>query len=153
MKIDIPNLEEIELETLILDLNGTLTINGKLVKGVEKRIKYLRQKGFKIVLFSGDTRGNGDIIAKKLGIQLIKTPTGKDKMVEAKKLNPKTCVAIGNGLIDVLLFKTVKLSIATIQSEGVYQKTLAQADIIVTSILDALDLLINEKSLIATLRP
>lgn len=152
MKLDIPNSGEIELNTLILDLNGTLTIHGKLVCGVENKIKDLKKKGLKIVLFSGDTRGNGKIIAKKLGVEFIETFSGKDKMLEAQKLNPKTCVTIGNGLIDTLLFKTVKLSIAVIQAEGVHQKTLAEADIIVTSILDALDLLISEKSFIATLR-
>ena len=153
MKILIPNSKAIELKTLILDLNGTLTIRGKLVNGVAQKLNLIKKRGLKAVLFSGDTRGNGKKIAHKLGIEMVKTSTGKEKRLAALRLNPKTCVAIGNGLIDTLLFQTVKLSIATLQGEGVHTKTFAEADIIVPSIIDALDLLINEESLIATLRP
>ncbi len=153
MKILIPNSKAIELKTLILDLNGTLTVHGKLVNGVAKRLSILKKKGLKIVLFSGDTRGNAKKITDKLGITMTKALNGKEKRSAALKLNPKTCVAVGNGLIDKLLFETVELSIATLQEEGVHMKTLAVADIVIPSVIDALDLLINEESLIATLRP
>jgi soluble P-type ATPase len=153
MKLKIPNSKEIILDTLILDLNGTLTVKGELIKGVDDRLKLLQKKGFKIVLFTGDTRGDAKVLAKKLGIELMITSTGKDKKLTAKKLNPQTCVTIGNGLIDLFLFKVVKLSIVTVQAEGAHIKTIMEADILVTSILDALDLLLDEKSLIATLRP
>ncbi len=152
MKLLIPNSNEIELKTLILDLNGTLTVRGVLVKGVSKKLKVLKNKGLKVVLFSGDTRGNGKDISDKLGIEFFVTSTGEEKRIEASKLNPETCIAIGNGLIDTALFRTVKLSIATLQSEGVHVKCLEEADIVVCSILDALDLLIDEKSLVSTLR-
>ncbi len=153
MKILIPNSETIELRTLILDLNGTLTVKGELVEGVSPKIRLLKQKGLAIVLFSGDTRANGQKIADELGIGLIQTVTGIHKKEEAEKLDPATCVAIGNGLIDAPLFTAVKISIAVLQAEGIHGKTLAEADIIVPSILDALDLLLDEANLIATLRP
>ena len=153
MKIIIPNSETIELKTLILDLNGTLTVNSHLVDGVSEKIEQLKHKGLKIVLFSGDTRGNAQNIANELGIELIKTSTGEEKKEEALKLDPNTCVAIGNGLIDALLFKTVKLSIATLQAEGVHTQAFLEADIIVPSVLSAFDLLLDTDSLVATVRP
>jgi soluble P-type ATPase len=153
MKISIPNSETIELNTLILDLNGTLTVRGLLVEGVTEKIQQIKNKGLNVILFSGDTRGNGKRIADELGIQLVHTQTGEEKKSEALKLNPDTCVAIGNGLIDARLFSVVKISIATLQAEGIHLKTFNEADILVPSIIDALDLLIDEANLVATLRP
>ncbi len=152
MKLIIPNSKELELITLILDLNGTLTVHGELVVGVEEKIQKLKEKGLELVLFSGNTRGNGVIIADKLGIRFIETSTAEDKLLAVRQFNPKTCVTIGNGNIDTLLFREVALSIVTLQKEGIHKNCLSQVDIIVPSILDALDLLIDESSLIATLR-
>lgn len=72
--------------------------------------------------------------------------------MQTKKLDPTTCAAIGNGLIDHLKMKAVQLAIVTLQSEGVHRKILECADIIVPSILDALDLFLKPERLIATLR-
>ncbi len=152
MKLIIPNSKNIEIKTLILDLNGTLTVRGELVKGVQEILEKIKNKGMKVVLFSGDTRGNGKKVADDLGIDLVVTPTGKDKRKSALKLNPSTCAAIGNGLIDVPLLKTVRLSILTLQAEGIHTKCIKEADIIVPSIIDALNLLVDESSLISTLR-
>ncbi len=153
MKIPIPNSDDINLSTLILDLNGTLTVKGVLIDGVLERVNHLKQKGLNIVIFSGDTRGTSQKIAKELGVESIVASTGEEKKAAALKLDPETCVAIGNGKIDVPLFKTVKLSIATLQAEGIYTECLQVANIVVPSILDALDILLDERSLGATLRP
>lgn len=152
MKYLIPGLGKLELDSIILDLNGTLTIDGKLAKGVLSKIEKLKKLGFIIYLFSGDTRGNGTEIAKKLNITFIKTINKDDKADEIKKLNPDKCVAIGNGFIDIEKIKLAKLSIVTLQKEGAFTKTLLESDIIVPSIIDALDLLIDSNKLIATLR-
>jgi len=156
MKLKIPGLrgknEELEIKTIILDLNGTLTIGGKIVPGVKKRLLKLKKKGLRLIFFSGDTRGNAYNIAKSLGIEFIKAAHGEEKKKEAEKLNPESCAAIGNGLIDLLKMKTVKLGIVTLQAEGVHIKTLLAADIVVPTINDALDLFIDVSRLIATLR-
>lgn len=152
MKLTIPNAGDLELKTVILDLNGTLTVRGKLVQGVEEQTRLLKEKGLKVVLFSGDTRGTASKVVEKLGIDLVLTPDGKSKQVEAKKLGANTCVAMGNGLIDYHLFKTVRLAIAVLQGEGISTRTALEADIIVPSITDALGLLLDEASLIATIR-
>jgi len=152
MQYIIPNSEELNLNTIILDLNGTLTVGGKIVSGVEERLIKLRSEGFKIIFFSGDTRGNANEIAQELNIEFIKASNGEEKKQAAKKLNPENCVAIGNGLIDLEMMKITKLSIVTLQAEGVYSKTLLESDIVVPSINDALDLLLDKERLVATLR-
>jgi soluble P-type ATPase len=148
----IPGIGNLELKTIILDLNGTLTVKGKIVKGVKERLTTLKKLGYRILFFTGNTRGNADKIAKSLGIDWVLAESGIEKRNEAKKLNPKTCVSIGNGQIDLELMKVVKLRIVTLQAEGVFVKTLLNSDVIVTSINDALDLLIDPSTLVATLR-
>ncbi len=151
MKIDIPGSGPLVIEAIILDLNGTLCVGGKLVPGVAERIQELRQKCH-LVLFSGDTRGDASQLANDLGIAFTRTKTGQDKADEAEKLQADKCAAIGNGLIDLQLIQRVKLGIVVLQGEGAHAKTLLAADIIVTNINDALDLFIDEQRLIATLR-
>ncbi len=152
MDFDIPHGKSFKIETIILDLNGTLTIDGKIIKGVKERLKKLKNKELDLILFSGDTRGTAEKVAKSLGLQFIKASTGKEKLKQAKKLNLETCAAVGNGLIDYYKIKAVKLGIVTLQAEGVHAKTLGVADIVVPSILDALDLFLKPQRLIATLR-
>ncbi len=152
MNYVIPQVGQLKLHTLILDLNGTLTIGGILVEGIKERLQKLKSLGFKIIFFSGDTRGNASHIAQELGIEFIKASTGEQKREETEKLDPKYCVSIGNGLIDLEMMKIVKLGIVTLQGEGAHVKTLLAADIVVTSINDALDVLIDSDRLVATLR-
>ena len=152
MIYEIPNIGRLELKTIILDLNGTLTVKGSIVDGVRERLAKLKELGYHILFFTGNTRGNADEIAKSLGIEWILAESGVQKKDAAMKLVPETCVSIGNGLIDLELMKVVKLGIVTLQAEGVHVQTLLNCDIVVPSILDALDLLIDPSTLIATLR-
>lgn len=152
MVYDIPGSGPLELKTIILDLNGTISVRGQLVEGVAERLGKLRSLGYKIVLFTGNTRGDADKIANFLGIEWTQARTAEDKKSEALKLEPETCVSIGNGLIDLELMKTVALRIVTLQSEGVHVQTLLASDVVVPTILDALDMLIDPDILIATLR-
>ena len=152
MHITVPGAGAYDLATIVLDLNGTLCIRGKLVAGVAPRIKKLQKSGFRVVLFSGDTRGTAADIAKKLGIELVKTASADEKLAELCRLDASTCVAIGNGAIDELMLKAARLGIVTLQAEGAHVKTLAAADVVVPTINDALDMVLDPAIFIATLR-
>ena len=54
--------------------------------------------------------------------------------------------------IDIETFKHAKISILTLQSEGIHVDVIPFADIIVPSVIDALDLFIDKDSLIATMK-
>lgn len=153
MHFSIPREESpLIIDSLILDLNGTLAIDGVIIPGVADRLAALRKKNVKLFLFTGDTQGNGARIAADMGLELRITRTAEEKMNEAIKLGPETCVAIGNGKIDTKVFQVVRLKIAVIQAEGVYKEILLAADMVMPNINDALDFLLNEKRLIAGLR-
>lgn len=150
---DIPGVGKKEYKTLILDLNGTLSVGGEIVDGVEERLKKLvNVLGFNAVLFTGNTRGDADDIASRLGIEWRQAKTSEDKAKLAQEFQPFTAATIGNGRIDLELFQAVDLGIVTLQAEGVHRDTLHAADIIVPTINDALDLFIDPQRLIATLR-
>ena len=152
MKYVIPGQDEVEIKTLILDLNGTLSVGGNIVEGTKKQLFELKGLGFEIIFFTGNTRNDADIIAQDLGIDWKLAKTAEDKKELALKLDPNTCASIGNGLIDIELMKVVKLSIVTLQAEGVHVQTLINSDIVVPTITDALDLFIDSQRLIATMR-
>lgn len=140
------------IETLILDLNGTLAVGWKLVDGIWSKISTIQSQWIKVVLFSGDTRWVAQQIADDLGIEYVYAPSQEEKYQQTLLVNPLTCASIGNGLIDKKMMEAVTLSIVTLQAEWVHRETLLVSDIVVPSILDALDLFVDHDKLIATLR-
>jgi soluble P-type ATPase len=152
MIYNVPGLGEVELKTIILDFNGTLSIGGAIPEGVQPRIQKLKELGFRIVLFTGNTRGDAEQIATSLGIEWKQAQTAEEKAELAKDYDPASCVSIGNGLIDIELMKVVALRIVTLQAEGVHVQTLMASDAVVPHINDALDMLLDPNRLIATFR-
>lgn len=144
--------KKLTLNKIVLDLNGTLTVKGELLKGVKEKITKLRKLGFEIFILSGDARGNAKTIAKKLNVDCLIAINSKEKAKIMKTLNPKECVAIGNARIDIGMFKNAKIRILTLQAEGIHAKTIPYVDIIIPSILDALDLFIDKNSFLATMK-
>lgn len=152
MIYEIPGQDKLEINTLILDLNGTLSIAGTIPDGVKERLTHIKLKGIKVLFFTGNTRNDADELAKNLEIEWMLAKNATEKRMLALGLDPNTCASIGNGLIDLELMQAVKLRIVTLQAEGVHVQTLLNSDIMVPSILDALDLFIDDQRLIATLR-
>lgn len=148
----IPGVGEITINTIILDLNGTLSVGGKIVAGVHDRIKRLQSQGYKIILFTGNTRNDADDIARELGIEWRQAQSAEEKKLLSIELDAESCASIGNGRIDAAMMEVVQLGIATLQSEGVHVDTLRHVDLVVPTINDALDLFIDPARLVATLR-
>ncbi len=148
----IPGVGELTLDTIILDLNGTITVGGKVVPGLKERIGQLKEQGYHFVLLSGNTRGDARKVAQDLDIELHEAHDAAAKVQAAREFDAEGLVAVGNGLIDSELFKASTLSIAVLQAEGAHVKTLMAADMVVPTVNDALDLLIDSQRLIAGLR-
>lgn len=152
MVFELPHGENIEIKTLILDLNGTLTVHGKIPKGVPEQINILKSLEFRIILLSGDVRGTAKEIAEEMRIELIIAKSADEKEAAILELEPQTCASIGNARIDIGTFKHARVSILTLQAEGIHADTIQYADMIVPSIQDALSLFIDKKSFEATMR-
>ncbi len=152
MIYNIPKGETIEINTIVLDLNGTLTVKGKLEDSTIELIKQLQNKGFRLVLISGDIRGTAKSIAYELGIELFLGASSDKKAAQMQQFDKNKTAAIGNARIDIGTFENAILSIATLQAEGIHTGILKHVDLIVPSIDNALQLFLDKKSLEGTLR-
>lgn len=142
---------QLQLDYLLLDLNGTLAVDGILLEGVKERIKKLKDD-LNIWILTADTFGAGKAVAEELGVPLSRTENAQDKLNFLNRLQPENTVAIGNGLNDRLMLAHAALSILVLEGEGCSVQALHQSDVLVQSIHDALDLLLNPLRLTATLR-
>ena len=154
MKVDIPAYKAMDLRYLVLDYNGTIAVDGKIPGKIKEKITELSHQ-FKIYIVTGDTHGNVKKACEKLPVEVYKCPSEKGAEAKAefvKKLGKQHCVCVGNGRIDILMFRQAELSIAVMAEEGVYGKLIQEADLCVRSMEEALDLLTKPKRLIAGLR-
>ena len=151
--IDVPGYGSVELENVVLDLNGTMTESGDFIPGVLDALEALRADGFKIYILSGDTRGNlGQTFEDAPGIEAVVTKNAQEKRAFVESIGPEQTVCVGNGNIDIEMFKVAKLYICTVQAEGATTKAMLQADVVVTHIGHAMEILLDPDKLIATLR-
>jgi len=154
ISIDIPGWGNMEIENLVLDLNGTLATDGKISPEVKKKISALAGR-IRIYVLTVDTQGTAAEESREMKVELI-TVEGEDskegKFNFLKSLDLEKTVAMGNGNNDELILKEAALGIAILGDEGISVTALKQADIMVKNISDALDLLLKPKRLMATLR-
>ena len=154
MKIDIPGWGSLDVENIVIDLDGTLATDGRIPPEVKEKINSLSGQA-KIYILTADTQGSANKETSGMIAELIKIP-GEDskqgKLDFLKTLNLEVTVAIGNGSNDQLILKEAALGIAVLGDEGVSVSAIKSADIVVKNIQNALDLILKPKRLIATLR-
>ncbi len=154
MKIDIPGWGSVDIENIVIDLNGTIATDGKITPEVRKKINSLSELA-KVYILTADTQGTANKEILGMSAQLIKVPEENSKNGKfefLRTLNLETTVAIGNGSNDQLILKEAALGIAVLGDEGVSVSAIKSADIVVENIHKALDLFLEPKRLIATLR-
>ena len=154
MRIDIPGWGNIAIGNIVIDLNGTIAIDGKVPLEVKEKINVLSDQA-KIYILTADTQGTADKEIVGMNAELIKIPeedSKQGKLDFLKTLSLEVTVAIGNGSNDQLILKEAALGIAVLGDEGVSVSAVKSADIVVKNIQNALDLLLKPKRLIATLR-
>ncbi len=153
IRLDIPGWGVLELEHLVLDLNGTIALDGEVLAGVPERLAALSES-LTIHLVTADTRGQATVIAEQLGIRLVLVTPGDEadqKRALVERLGAERVVAIGNGANDAKMLQAAVLGIAVLGPEGLAGEALRAADVVV-GIHDALDLLLHPRRLVATLR-
>ena len=154
LEVNIPGYRTLVLSFLVLDYNGTIACDGRLMAGVRERLEQL-SKSLSVHIITADTFGS--VQKEMAGIPCEVVVIGKENQTQAKadyvrQLEAQKTVSVGNGRNDALMLKAAALGIAVIQEEGGAVETLLAADIVMRSILDALDLLLHPLRLTATLR-
>ncbi len=155
LTILIPGWRELRLNEAVLDVNGTLSLDGILLPGVAERVTRLRAT-LAVHLLSADTHGTLEAIARELGVAGVRLrpgePEPEQKAAYVRQLGPDSVVAIGNGNNDVGMLREAALGIVVLGPEGLAVPALVAADVVTRSATDALDLLLVPRRLIATLR-
>lgn len=151
IEVTIPGRNALQLHSLLLDFNGTLACDGSLLPGVGARLVRLQAR-LAIEVMTADTFGTAQHVLAPTGIPCTVIRNGRDKAARVAELDPDSVVAIGNGRNDAGMLESAALSIAVVGPEGLAGDVLKAADVIVSSIAAALDLLVLPERLVATLR-
>jgi len=142
------------LEYLVSDVNGTLALDGTLIPGVAERLAALRHL-LAVHLITANTHGNQALIDQQLGLRAETLSAGgeaEQKAVFVRRLGVESVVAVGQGANDFRMLAEAVIGICVLSPEGTFGPSLSVADVVAPDILTALDLLVNSKRLVATLR-
>ena len=154
IRFDIPGRGEYELEHLVMDVNGTLAIDGQLMDGVAEKIASLRDD-MTIHLLTADTHGKQAVIDRQLGLTAVRIQPGGEPPQKAeyvRKLGSDKVAAIGQGANDAEMLAAACLGICVMSAEGVAKEALFAADLIAPDILSALELFEKPLRIVASLR-
>jgi len=154
ISINIPGWGHMEIENIVLDLNGTIATDGEIPSEVKEKLNVLSDN-VKVYILTADTQGTASDETSDMGVELLKVSHEDSTEVKLRvfeSLDPTRTVAIGNGNNDRLILKEAALGIAVLGDEGLSASAIKNADIIVKNISDAFDLFLKPKRLIATLR-
>ena len=151
IRIDIPQRGIIELQHAVFDVNGTLAVDGMPISGVIDRLQKLAEHLTLHALTAG-THGNVTELEGVIGLPLHLIATGEEKMRYVEQLGPAGVIAFGNGRNDVAMLHLAAIGVAILAGEGVAIEALQAADVLAHGPVEAIELVLNPKRLIATLR-
>jgi len=151
IRIEIPQKGTIELQHAVFDINGTLAVDGVPIPGVVDRLKVLAEHLSLHALTAG-THGNIAELEQVLGLPLQIISTGEEKMRYVQQLGPASVIAFGNGVNDVGMLRLAAVGVAVLAGEGVAIGAVQAADVLALRPVDAIDLVLKPKRLVATLR-
>lgn len=154
LAITIPGAETLHLEHLVLDFNGTLACDGRLLDGVSEALVRLASQ-LEIHVVTGDTFGRAREALQGLPCRLVvlqATGQSQAKLDHVQRLGADRVACIGNGRNDRLMMRAAALGIAVLQTEGAASQSLMAADVVTRDVHDALGLLLQPLRLAATLR-
>lgn len=151
---EIPGREDIKIENIVLDYNGTIAVNGKIIEGVKELLTKLKDY-VNIYILTADTYGTVEKECKGMEAKVLTFPkenAGESKRDIVKELDGQKTICVGNGFNDIPMFKESILSIAIIEGEGASGKLLVESDIIARSIIESLEIILDINKMKATLR-
>ncbi len=150
----IPGHDNVKIENILIDFNGTLAIDGVLHEGISDKLIEL-SKIVDITVVSADTNGTVQSQLQDLPIK-FRTFEGKNVSEEKKnilrQMNPVRTAVIGNGFNDHKMMREARLAIGVMEEEGICSALFSFTDIIVANIHDALDLFLKPHRIVATMR-
>lgn len=154
IEITIPGKRNYTIENLILDLNGTIALDGTIIKGVRKKLALLSQK-LDVIVVTADTNKNAERLLRDLPVTVYTIEEAEEnnqKLGVALQKGKNNTISIGNGCNDVSMLRESAIGICTVGREGASAEAMIASDLVIPTINDALDLLLKPHRLKATLR-
>lgn len=153
LKYEVPGREDILIENLVLDYNGTIAYSGKIIDGVGELLNNLND--LNIYILTADTYGTVEEECKYIKGEVLTFPqenAGEEKRKIVERLGKEKTLVVGNGFNDIPMFKEAILSIGVVEGEGLCGELLFHSDIVVNSIIDGLKIILDSNKVKATLR-
>jgi P-type E1-E2 ATPase len=150
----IPGFGALRIGHLVLDYNGTLALDGHLLPGVRPRLRALARR-LEVHVLTADTFGTGRRAVAGLSCRFVVLGAKRQDLAKARyvrSLGAAHVACIGNGRNDRAMLRAARVGIVVIQREGAAAESVASADVVAFSIVDALDLFLRPLRLTATLR-
>jgi P-type E1-E2 ATPase len=154
LEIKVPGKGKYFIKSLILDLNGTIALDGEIVSGVKEKLAELSQN-VDIFVVTADTNKNAETLLKDLPVTLYKIDEeaeNKQKLDLVREKGKDYTVSMGNGCNDVSMLRESAIGICIVGDEGASAEAITSSDLVVSSIINALDLLLKPNRLRASLR-
>ena len=154
INIAIPGFGDLHLDQLLCDFNGTLGRDGLLLDHVRVQLPRLAER-LRVHVVTGDTFGTAYAQLRGLPCELSVMPPEGQAQAKADlvgHLGAHQVVAIGNGRNDCLMLAASALGIGVMGDEGIATEALQASDVVVRHIVDAFELLLEPRRLVATLR-
>lgn len=156
--MEIPGFGDREIRAIFTDYTGTLAVGGKLIPGVKGRLRKLAHLA-DIHVVTSDSFGTARLQLQGLPVTVTLIKGARQdvqKREYVEKLGPKHVAAFGNGNNDRLQLRAVKeaggLAIAVDVGEGSALDAILNANLLVSGVVNALDLLLDPTRCKATLR-
>ncbi|MCX5899835.1 MAG: ATPase P [Proteobacteria bacterium] len=152
--IDISGRKKMRIKHLVLDYNGTIALDGKLLPGVRELIAALALR-FEIHVLTADMHLScgKELAGLPVKISVIAgSPEDAAKLAYVRTLGAGSCICIGNGMNDLLMLTACALGIVVVGHESAAARACLAADIIAQGIIEALQLLEHPQRILATLR-
>ncbi|NMA87351.1 MAG: ATPase P [Tissierellia bacterium] len=151
---EIPGRENIQIDNVVFDYNGTIAVDGKLIEVIGELFEELERYA-NIYILTADTYGTVVEECRNIPGKVLTFPgenAGESKRNIIKKLGSNKTLVVGNGFNDILMFEEGVLSIAIMEGEGTSGKLLYHADIVSRNIIEAINIILNKNKVKATLR-
>ena len=152
--IAVPGRGHYSIENLVLDLNGTIALDGKIIGGVKERLITL-SKDLTIIVVTADTNKNANKLLKGLPVTVCTIEESREREQKARLVREKgeeVTVCVGNGSNDVSMLRESVIGICIVGREGASSEAMMAADLVVPSINDALELFLKPHRMKASLR-
>jgi len=154
IELNIPGKGTLQLEHLVCDVSGTLTVDGQLPEGLPRAIRNLRDR-LSVHLITADTHGRQIQIDQQLGLQAVRLKPGDEAQQKAeyvRQLGAERVVALGQGSNDAAMLQVAGLGICVLSKEATAVEALLAADLLSPDIFAALELLEKPLRIVASLR-